>query len=54
MFLGNVQSDRKSRIKYRFRDPENFSPTLYQLEKFMQAAGLKRTRLARKIYRAQS
>ncbi len=46
MFLSNVQSDRKSRIKYRFRDPENFSPTLYQLEKFMQAAGLKRTRWA--------
>lgn len=44
MFLSNVQPDRKSRTKYRFRVTENFSPTLYQLEKFMQEAGLKRTR----------
>lgn len=37
-------SAKKSHTKYRFRNPEDFSPTLFQLEKFMQAAGLKRTR----------
>lgn len=44
MFLSNAHPAKKSRIKYRFRDTENFSPTLFQLEKFMQEAGLKRTR----------
>lgn len=37
-------SVKKSPAKYRFQNLEDFSPTLYQLEKFMQAAGLKRTR----------
>lgn len=37
-------SVKKSFTKYRFHNPEDFSPTLFQLEKFMQAAGLKRTR----------
>ena len=39
-----MQSAKILRTKYRFRNPADFSPTLYQLEKFMLAAGLKRTR----------
>ena len=39
-------STKVLRTRYRFRNPEDFSPTQYQLEKFMQAAGWKRTRWA--------
>ena len=44
MFINNVQYGDKSRKKYRIKNSADFSPTLYQLEKFMQAAGFKRTR----------
>lgn len=46
MFPTIKQATYTLRRKYRFRCGENFSPTLFQLEKFMQAAGLKPTRWA--------
>lgn len=39
-----MQTVNKSHKRYRFRGTDAFSPTLYQLEQFMQTAGLKRTR----------
>jgi hypothetical protein len=46
MFLKKKKSAVKTQKKYRFRAGAELSPTLYQLEKFMQAAGFKRTRWA--------
>jgi tubulin--tyrosine ligase len=39
-----MQTVDKSHKRYRCRGTEAFSPTLYQLEQFMQIAGMKRTR----------
>ncbi len=39
-----MQSVNKSHKRYRFRNTTDFSPTLYQLEQFMQTAGMKSTR----------
>lgn len=44
LWTNNMQTVDKSHKHYRFRGTEAFSPTLYQLEQFMQIAGMKRTR----------
>lgn len=46
MFLNKMKQKSKIHKKYHFQLSEEFSPTLYQLEKFMQAAGLRPTRWA--------